>query len=158
MKRSSFDTVSTTPSPNTHLNLYLLQPTPSLGLPKDSLETASSSSLLCSSQFGKAASSIPLSLNSTISPASTSSFHRSKGRYFFNRQRRLLMQPPPSNPTSEDEVVTPRHLFCTVLDRNLNVKWIESRYTQVARFCNLKEVTWHYFPPFICVNSFYSWI
>ncbi|KAM3186510.1 hypothetical protein ACTXT7_004189 [Hymenolepis weldensis] len=126
VKRSSFDTVSTTPSPNTHLNLYLLQPTPSLGLPKDSLETTSSCSLLCSSQFGKATSSIPLSLNSTISPASTSSFHRSKGRYFFNRQRRLLMQTPPSNPASEDEVVTPRHLFCTVLDRNLNVKWIES--------------------------------
>uniref|UniRef100_A0A0R3TZI2 DEAD domain-containing protein n=1 Tax=Rodentolepis nana TaxID=102285 RepID=A0A0R3TZI2_RODNA len=120
---SSADRNSTATSPSTHLNLYLLQPTPNLCLLKDNSENASTCSLLGLSQLGKATSSIPLSMSS---PASTSSFHRSKERYFLNRQRRLLMQNPPSNPASEDEIVTPRHLFCTVLDQNLNVKWIEN--------------------------------
>ncbi|KAM7539392.1 hypothetical protein Aperf_G00000054354 [Anoplocephala perfoliata] len=120
LNSSSVETTPTTFSPNTHLNLYVLQPTPNLGSPKDSSD---SMTLLGLSQLGKS-SSTSLSSNTPILPTSTSPFHRSKERYFLNRQRRLLMQNPPTKPDNE-EIIPPRHLFCMVLDRNLNVKWVE---------------------------------
>lgn len=89
--------------------------------------------LLGLSQLGKA------SPNTPILPTSTSSFHRSKERYLLNRQRRLLMRNPPAKP-DDDEIITPRHLFCMVLDRNLNVKWIEHRYVESSdSVCVLKR-------------------
>ncbi|KAH9279009.1 hypothetical protein ECG_08543 [Echinococcus granulosus] len=125
-------TAESAPQPVNHLNLYLLQPTPNLGLPK---ATADSASLLTASPLGRTSSTtlsqistISSSLSSSSPSASTSSsssFHRNKERYLQNRLRRLQTQNPPPKPL-EDDFVCPRDFFCIVLDRSLAVKWVEN--------------------------------
>ncbi|KAL5970412.1 Hypoxia-inducible factor 1-alpha [Taenia solium] len=118
-------TAESTSQPVNHLNLYLLQPTPNLGLPKDTVDPISRLTTSQVSTSESLSSSSSSASASSASPSSSSSFHRNKERYLQNRQRRLLMQnPPPKLP--EDGFVCPRDFFCIVLDRSLAVKWVEN--------------------------------